>query len=242
RLDEAAGNRQPETGPGANLIALGGTVKLLEHKLDLLGRDATALIDDLQLDRFPLLPAFDADRRLGGRIFGGVVEEIEQHLLEQDGIELEHWQAAGNLDLHRVPRQNFARALKHGADNLADVVTRHVGLDRAGLELGHVEQIGDKAVEPLRLVEDGGDEIDLGLVVELKRQILERPGSANDRGQRGLQVVGNGGEKGGAQAIRFLPALGPVQIVDEVDTLNGKSRLIDEGIKQAALVRGEQRS
>ena len=27
-----------------------------------------------------------------------------------------------------------------------------------------------------------------------------------------------------------------------MDTLNGKSRLIDEGIKQAALVRGEQRS
>ena len=45
---------------------------------------------------------------------------------------------------------------------------------------------------------NGGDEIDLGLVVELRRQILERPRSANDRGKRGLQVVGNGGEKGGA--------------------------------------------
>ena len=36
-------------------------------------------------------------------------------------------------------------------------------------------------------------------------------------------------------------ALGLVQIVDEVDALDGKSRLIDEGIEQAALVRGEQR-
>ena len=82
----------------------------------------------------------------------------------------------------------------------------------------------------------------LALSSSCRRQILERPRGADDRGKRGLQIVGNGGEKGGAQAIRFLPALGPVQIVDEVDTLNGKSRLIDEGIKQAALVGGEQRS
>ena len=68
-------------------------------------------------------------------------------MLKQDRIELEHRQAAGNLDLHGVPRQNFPRALQHAADNLANVVTCHVGLDRAGLELGHVEQIGNEAVE-----------------------------------------------------------------------------------------------
>ena len=108
-LDKAAGDGKPKPGAGANLVSLGGAMKLLEHMLDLLRRNAAALIDDLQLDRAPLLPAFDAYRRLGRRIFGGVVEEIEQHLLEQHRIELEHRQVGRNLDLHCVPRQNLAR-------------------------------------------------------------------------------------------------------------------------------------
>ena len=124
-------------------------MKLLEHKLNLLRRDAAALINDLQFDHDPFLPAFDAHRRLRRRIFGGIVEKIEKHLLEKNRIKLEQRQVGRNVDLHRVSRQNFPGPLQDGADNLANVVTRQVWFDRAGLELGHVEQIGDEAVEPL---------------------------------------------------------------------------------------------
>ena len=99
-------------------------MKLLEHKLDLLRRDAAALVDDLQLDRDPFLPAFDAYRRLRRRIFGGVVEEIEQHLLEKNRIKLEHRQVGRNFDLHCVSRQDLPGPLQDGADDLANIVTR----------------------------------------------------------------------------------------------------------------------
>ena len=96
----------------------------------------------------------DADGRAGRRIFRGIVEQVEQHLLEQHGIERQHRQVGGELDLDLVLREDLAGAPQRAADDLAEVVQRGVGHDRAGFELGHVEQVGDEAVEPLGLVDD----------------------------------------------------------------------------------------
>ena len=74
----------------------------------------------------------------GGRVFRGIVQEIEQDLLEQHGIELEHRQIRSELELDVVPRQNAARAPQCAADDLADIVQSDIRRDGAGLELGHV--------------------------------------------------------------------------------------------------------
>ena len=139
----------PKSGAGANLILLLGAMELVEDAIDLLRRNAATLIDDLQLDGLRLLPALDQHRGLRRCIFGGIVEEIEQHLLEQHRIELEHWQVFGDVDLHAVLNQDFSSPFQHRADDLTDIVPRRIRLDRAGLEPRHVEQIGDEAVEPL---------------------------------------------------------------------------------------------
>ena len=49
-FDEAARNRQPQSGAGANLILLVGAMELVEDAIDLLRGNAAALIDDLELD------------------------------------------------------------------------------------------------------------------------------------------------------------------------------------------------
>ncbi len=95
------------------------------------------------------------------RIFRGIVEQIEQHLLEQHGIELEHRQIGGELQLDAGAGQDLAGPPQRAADDLAEIVQRRVRHDGAGLELGHVEQIGDEAVEPLGLVDDGGEQLGL---------------------------------------------------------------------------------
>ena len=60
-------------------------------------------------DVIAVAPALDRDRGVGGRIFRGIVEQIEQHLLEQHGIELEHRQIGGELQLDLVLRRGSCR-------------------------------------------------------------------------------------------------------------------------------------
>ena len=50
RLDEAAADRKPEAGAGAHAVALSHTMELVEDALELLRRDALALVDDAQSD------------------------------------------------------------------------------------------------------------------------------------------------------------------------------------------------
>ena len=53
------------------------------------------LVDDLQRTTSDRAQPLDRNRGARRRVFGGVVEKIEQHLLEQYGIELEHRQIGG---------------------------------------------------------------------------------------------------------------------------------------------------
>ena len=89
-LDEAARDRQAQPGAGAHLVALPRPIELIEDALDVGRWNAVAFVEHLQLDAILLLPALNADGRLRRRILGGVVEEIEQHLLEQHGIHHHH--------------------------------------------------------------------------------------------------------------------------------------------------------
>ena len=153
------------------------------------------------VDGVRVAPALDADGRVRRRIFGGIVEEIEQHLLEQHGVEREHRQVGRELDLDAMLRQDLAGALQRAADDLAEVVQRGVGHDRAGFELGHVEQVGDEAVEPLGLVDDGRQQLGLGGVVERAATVAQRPGRAEDRGERRLEIVRDRGQQRRAQPL-----------------------------------------
>jgi hypothetical protein len=82
-------------------------------------------------------------------------------MLEQDGVEVKHRQARRQFELDVVARQHLARTPQRAADDLAEVVAGGVGYDGARLELRHVEQVGNETVQPLRLVDDGGEQIGL---------------------------------------------------------------------------------
>ena len=93
------------------------------------------------------------------RILGGIVEQVEQDLLEQNCVQLQHRQAGGKLQFDVMLRQNLASASQRAADDLAEVVQRRVGHHGAGFELGHVEQVDNEAIEPLRFVDDGREQV-----------------------------------------------------------------------------------
>src|SRR5437763_6554773 len=83
RLNEAAADRQTEPGSGAPPILRLDTVELVEDPLEIAGRNARAFIDDFDCHDFTVTPSPHIDASAGRRVFGGVVEEIEQDLLEE---------------------------------------------------------------------------------------------------------------------------------------------------------------
>src|ERR1051326_5117866 len=86
-LDEAAADRQSEPGPGATPILCLNAVKFVKDAFEVGGGNARPLVDDFDADGPVLTASVYADRAAGRRVFGGVVEQVEQHLLEEDRVD-----------------------------------------------------------------------------------------------------------------------------------------------------------
>src|SRR3954447_15106013 len=120
-LDEAARDREAEPGAGPYPIALFRPIKLVEDVLEVSGRYAVAFVQHLETDRVLVAPAPDADGVAVGGILSGIVQQVEQRLLEQHRIQLQHGQAGGKLQLDPMTRKDLARAPQRAADDLAEV-------------------------------------------------------------------------------------------------------------------------
>ena len=138
--------------------------------------------------------------------------------------------------------EDLAGTAQGATDDLADIVPRGVGDDGAGFELGHVEQVGDEAVEPLGFVDHGGEQIVLLRFRQGGAEIAQRAGGAEHRGQRRLQIMRDRGQKRAAQPVGFHRALDAVHVLDQQHPLDRERALIDQRIQQAALVRRQQRA
>ena len=139
-----------------------------------------------------------------------------------------------------VAGEHPAGALQGASDDLGEIVRGPVRGDGAGLEPGHVEQVGDEAVQPFRLSEDGGEEVCAGLLVQVVGKIAQRAGRPDDGGQRRAQVVGDRREQRLAQPVGLGGAHGAFHVLHEVDALDGDSRLIGERVEQTTLLGGQK--
>ena len=184
----------------------------------------------------------DRYRGAGGRIFRGIVQQVEQHLLEQHRVEFQHRQVGGKIKRDLVSRQHLAGAPQRAADDLADILPRRIRHDRAGFQLGHVEQIGDEAVEPLGLVDHGGEQIALFGVGQGRWRDRAACGGAEHRGERRLEIVRDRGQQRRAQPVRLHGALDAIHVLDQLHPLDRQRALVDQRIEQPALVRRQQRS
>ncbi len=80
----------------------------------------------------------------------------------------------------------------------ADVLSARVGHDRAGFQLGHVEQIGDEAVRRSDLVDHGGEQIvlfGLGEPAGEIRMVLAAPSTEASGVLRSCEIEVNSAER-----------------------------------------------
>src|SRR5260370_6275478 len=116
RFDKTAAARQTEASAGTLAILRLDTIELVEDALEIGGRYPGSLIHDLDFDEFPVALGADIDAAAGRGIFRGIVEQIEQYLLEQHRIQAQHRQARLEIDLDPVPRHNIPCPLYCRAD------------------------------------------------------------------------------------------------------------------------------
>ena len=243
RLDEAARDGEPEAGAGADLVGLLRAVELVEDVLEIVRRNAASFVEHAQADRVRRCASPECGSSFRRRVFRGIVEEVEQHLLEQHGIEFEHRQIRSELELDLVARQDAAGAAQRAADDLAESCKRDVRRDRAGFELGHVEQIGDEAVEPLRLVDDRRQEVRLlaiaELVARMSRSVPAAPSTAASGVFRSWEIeVSSAERKRSVSAARSTRSISSTSL----HPLDRERALVEQRVEQPPLVGREQRT
>ena len=83
-LDERLGDGETETGPAA-LVELG---EALEDGLSILRRDARSLVGHRDHDLIRRPARLDGDDAVGRRVSGGVVEQVDQDLPDQERVDV----------------------------------------------------------------------------------------------------------------------------------------------------------
>src|SRR6185437_47782 len=121
-------------------------------------------------------------------------------------------------------------------DDLADIDLAALELHGAGFEARHVEEIADEAVETLRLLVNGGDEIGsrrLAIGSAIAAQAGRR---AEDRGERRAQIVRDRDEERGTEALGLRLDPRRFDSGREIDALDGDRRLVRQRIEKAAFL------
>ena len=146
--------------------------------------------DDIAGDRHVYV---DLGRALG--ILGGIVEEIEKNVLEQNRISFEGRQRGRNTQREPDPRKHFRGPIHRGAYRIAGIEPIAEEARWIGLEPRHVEKIADEMREVLRFLFYGRQQIGARCLVELRSQLAKARYGTDDGGERRLEVVREGGEE-----------------------------------------------
>src|ERR1019366_2992276 len=116
--DDAAADREAEPDPPA--LAFAHAVELLEHALGVLAIDARPAVGDLDLDLALERPRGDVDRRARRRVLRRVLDEVDEHLLDEDRVERHERQVAREVGADRPAAEPVVEAVERGAHDLFD--------------------------------------------------------------------------------------------------------------------------
>ena len=244
-LDEAAADREAEAGAGAHPVALLRAVELVEDLLDLVGRDALALVDR---SRAPAPPAAVGRPRMrtvvpSGAYFAALSSRLKSTCSKSTGST----STIGRSSARSTSTWWPASTRPARCSALPTISPRSCGgavrRDGAGFEPGHVEQVGDEAVEPLGLVEDRAERVRRGSPrsrsAAKSRSVPAEPMIAASGVRRSCEIeVSSAWRRRSASAARMAVSTSSTRLTRSIAT----AAWSDERVEQAALLGGEQRA
>ncbi len=217
-LDDVLDDGQAQTG--ASLLPRSGgvdTVEALEDARERLLGNARTVIDDRDFDGIPrgIETGGDGDVALGAAVLDGVVDEVDEHLLEAvevgaDGKGFGNFVGEGDEPGAGAGGEVFEHAGCEGAE----VAPLAVDDAAALFELGDGEKILDEEGEPVGVLLDGLKEFEAenGVVAG---SIQEGFDVAFDDGDGCAEFVAHVGDEFAAGGLEFLEACDVVEDEDD---------------------------
>ena len=199
RFDNGTADCEPEADAGCRRFARAAG-ELVEDRFALGGGHARTVITDADQQLIVGHVGGDPDAAAGRCVFAGVLEQIVEHSLDKDRVELHQRQIGRQRDLDTLVGECGLDRLERAADDFLDRLPFTAKLHVAAFDACHVEQIVDQCIHPAGFAGDG-----LGGVALHARKRgpgqLERLCEAHQRGEGRAQIVGQGSEQGIAQTL-----------------------------------------
>src|SRR6267378_5871382 len=231
-LDDGAADREPEPGAAARAHA----VELLEDLALLAGRQPRPAVGDVHDDLVALATGLHVDRLAAGRVLRRVLEQVDEHLLHQQAVDVHGWQVLGQPRGDLAVAQRLGQPGERDADQLFDGDPLAPELEAAGLQARDVEQVVDEAIEPLGLVADRLEQLALRDGVQTPLPLQRGAGGAGDRGERRAQVVGDRAQQRIAHALGLRAHLRRLRLVGQQRAVDRDGDLAHERLEQVLLL------
>ena len=199
RFGQAAGQGQTQPDTAAAVVAVAEALEGQEHGVAFGGGDAGTVVDDPQLDAVAVGAAGHARRDVPGAVAQGVGEQVDQDAFEQAGVGLHLREGVGDVEDDGC---GAVGAVEGAGDRFVERDRVQGDADGVGLQAAHVQEVLDQGREPGEGLSGGRDQFGA-----LFGGPGDRAGEAVDRGgrggERGAQVVADGGEQGAAHPVGF---------------------------------------
>ena len=148
------------------------------------------------------------------RVLGGVLEQVDQHLLEQHASSGHQRQVGGQVDVHRRARPARPRRCASAAATTSSSGCHSLlrAASAPALQPRHVEQVRHQARQPLGLVADRVQQLAPARAGRAApAAVQQRCGRAGDPAERRAQVVRDRAEQRAAQCARSRPRRAPAR-------------------------------
>ena len=211
----------------------------LEDALPLADADAGAVVRDGDLDRGRCAAWCDLARHpddaADGRQAIRVLQKVGQNLTDEDMVDVQERKAGRLLDDDAAGPDEAVEGAERLGDQLIECQGDGAKFQRAGLNPGHVEEVGDEPGQPIRLQLNQFEQLVPVGRTELAPDLPQARDGRLDGGQRCPQIMGCRAHEGAAPAIDFLEQAGTQRLLGQFCPVKGQCRLVGEGPEEAPL-------
>ena len=198
RLADGQADAHALVGIGLLVADIGISVKNIFQPVRV---DAYAVVLDMESDVSAVGVHVTQDRFPALRVDDGIFQQIDQHLLNENGIHGDDEQLIGYGHVDGGFRKPFFQTHDGGGYDLLHGLICFANRGRPVMDAGHRQQVFHHVEQPVGVLVNVGDDGDL-LFFREQGAVLQIGGAgADDAGQRCAQVVGDGTQQIGAHLL-----------------------------------------
>ncbi len=230
-FEDGFGDGQSHAGALDDVTLVSAAVELVKDQVQFHFFDSGAAIGDAGDDATSLSFGGDGDGLFGRGIGIGVFNQANQHILDAVEIGADGRQSGGNLKAYGPGSEDGFALLERGGGDFGDVLGCEFKLELAGIQASHLGGVADQLVEAVAfLVDDGQQLVGLGSGFGGREQAGD---GCLDGSERSAEVMGDGIEQGGFEALAFARGFGFSEFLDGACAFDGDGHQGAQGFEGA---------